>query len=797
MIENKIGCFGLTRPATSAITVEPLPAKLAGFVGAEGPRTAKIVILGEAPGSSEELSGRPFVGASGQLLDHMLANAGISRRDCYITNVVKYRPSKNDFSVYYEEKSKKTPKPELYAAWEAVRNEINAIKPNLTIALGSEALRALSGRKLSIESYRGTVIETFVGKTIPTYHPAYVLRMYDERVVVEMDLKRCLSESFSPEVSYPEVHCHLRPSLEECIAYLRSKPAKAAFDIETVGKTIRCIGFSSALNTAICMPFIKRRTSTILGSSFECYWSEDEERILLAELDQFLRDGSIAKIAQNYPFDATLLEREFGFTINGLIMDTMIASHTCYSELPKGLDFLCTMYTKHPYYSDHNVNDDDSEWFYNCMDALVTFEIEPKLRQEMIDLGVSEFYDNHCQPLMLALARASNYGPLVDVEARNKMKVQYEAELEEIKKKLLGLTGFALNPNSPKQMASYFYTTLKVKPVISRKTHAPTLDEDALKVLQNREPRIKPLIDLVLLYREKAKLIGTFLSSILNADNRMHTSYNAAGTVTGRISSSKTLIEQEGGNLQQIPRGDFRRIFIAPPGMVLLKADLSQAEARYVAWAAKIHSLIKKFGTPGFDVHKWNGSIVFGKPESEISKDERQTSKSLVHGANYGLGARKAAQISGVPFEVAKRALDRYRAELPEIQLWHAGINEQIITSRRMKTPLGRQRIFQGRLDDETFRSGYAFGPQSTIGDIINRGFFLLNTKLPSSCRLVLQVHDELVIECPETLLHVVARMVKDVLEIPIVFPGIDQPLVIPAELKVGKNWFDMETFSL
>jgi uracil-DNA glycosylase family 4 len=765
------------------------------FIPSEGPKDAKIAIVGEAPGATEEANGRPFCGASGQLLNEMLANAGICRRDCYITNVVKTRPPNNDFNIFYRDSKRNLPNDVLLAAHTALHAELKVVRPNVIIALGNEALRALMGRKLSVENWRGSLLESPCGKVISTYHPAYILRAYEHRKIAELDLRRAASEQYTPSLNIPPVHTTLNPSLEQCLAYLNSEPDLVAFDIETFGQNIRCIGFCSEKGKAICIPFFKIRQTHIFSGAFECAWSEADEKLILDAMERFLANPRIRKIAQNFPFDATMLEREFGLEVRGLYMDTMVAFHCCYSELPKGLDFLCSIFTKYPYYSDYSVMVDSSLWFYNCMDCIATFEVCLALEEEMKDLNVDAFYHRHAQPLMMALSRAGNYGPKVDLLARDKMRTTLEAELVDIKTKLLGLVGFELNPNSSTQMMKYFYHQLALKPIINRKSGNPTLNEEALKTLAVKNERVAIPISLILDYREKTKLIGTFLDSKLNPEGRLPTSYNAAGTTTGRISSSKTIFGL-GGNLQQIPRGEFRRIFVAPPGKVLIKTDLSQAEARAVAWYANIHFLIKAFQTPGFDIHRWNAAIVFNKTEADVTKKERQTSKALVHGANYGLGHITAARLAGVPTNVAKQALERYKETLKELGMWHQDIRARVMKDRRLYTPLGRMRMFFGRMDEETFRSAYAFLPQSLIADIINQAFFTLDKSLPAGCRLILQVHDELVIEADESLVPEVIALMRTAIEIPIRFENVDVPMIIPQEIKIGPNWFDTKEYT-
>ena len=779
-----------------------------------GPLNAKIVIVGEAPGREEELEGEPFVGSSGRLLNDMLVRCGIDRKRCWLTNVMKTRPNNNDFGLFYVDKGRREQSYDLKESIGILTEvEIESIKPNLIIALGAEPLRALTGKR-SIEKWRGSLIETPFGKVLPTYHPAYILRRYEWRAICELDLRKAQRHSHFPELRTLKRVLEIQPSLEQTMNYLGSIKDRVAFDIETGAGFIRCLGLATSPELSHSIPFTvssggsraigplapKGRLLASNASENEyklgSYWTLDEEAIILKQLDKIFRDPKIELIAQHFPFDASKLAREFGFEFNNLWMDTMVAQHCCYSELPKSLDFLCSMYTDEPRYSDYNPESDLSTWRYNNMDCVITFEVALALEKEMKELGVWDFYRNLAQPAMVALARAGNRGVLVDLEAREKLGIKTEAKIEKIKKDIDKGLGREFNSNSPKQVQKLFYQDFKITPITrfdsKQKKNVVTTNEEALQKIATKYPQHKPLIDLILDYRGETKLLGTFIRSELSETGRLPTSYNATGTVTGRISSSTT-IDGLGGNLQQIPRGSFRRIFIAPPGKILIKADLSQAEARVVAWIAGIDSLIEKFQDPSFDVHTYNASLIFGIPLDKVTKDQRTSGKSSLHSANYMGSPATAVKRAKVPYHVAKRALDRYKASIPELEKWWSRVEDEIGATRMLRTPLGRLRIFMGRLNRETIRSAVAFEPQSTVGDIINRAFFKLSDKLPQECYPILQVHDEIVVEALESKKFKCIELIRDALEIFICIKGVRAPLRIPCEIKTGPNWFDMK----
>ena len=370
-------------------------------VMASGPRDARIALVGEAPGVDEERLGEPFVGASGRLLTEMLSGTGIARRSCYVTNVVRERPPGNDFrDRYYVDGRGTVPTEALVTARDRVRGEIAAVAPNVTIALGEEALRALTGR-YGIMKWRGSVLDTGVGKVVPTVAPEIVQKKYELRCIAEMDLRRAARESTSCESPPLGLVLVVDPTAEQVLEWLgkvHGDSAPVAFDIETLGATVRCIALARDAYEAICIPFVSCRaparggTTTLLpmpsDTAFSSHWDARVELDILRELARVLESPGIPLVAQNFPFDAAMLTREFGIVPTGLWMDTMVAQHCCYAELPKSLAFLCSVYTRIPFYKDHDASSDLDEWQYNAMDAVATWQVAQALAREMKELGV-------------------------------------------------------------------------------------------------------------------------------------------------------------------------------------------------------------------------------------------------------------------------------------------------------------------------------------------------------------------------------------------------------------------------
>lgn len=398
-----------------------------------------------------------------------------------------------------------------------------------------------------------------------------------------------------------------------------------------------------------------------------------------------------------------------------------------------------------------------------------------------------EFYKTHAEPTMLALTRAQNRGILVDTALRSELAERYRNRAIDVQAKYPNV-----KLSSTQQLQRWLYGELKLDTRRSRKTGNPTLDEDALVALRAKYPAHTPIIDDILTFREADKLLTGFLSTEIDSDGRMRTSFNATGTREGRISSSKTPWGT-GGNMQNIPRGDFRRMFVAGAGKLLAKADLVQAEAHATAAFCGDDALLAKFG-PGFDIHRFNGSIIYRKPETEITKDQRQIAKRIVHGVNYLMGTNTLALHAKITVADAKRARAAYLAACPKLEPWWASVWEQVARTRKLVNPFGRERRFldgwyTAQAKAEVWRSAVAFLPASTIADIIACAFIDADAG-PSWLVPLLQVHDEIVFELPESRRDEATPIIRRMMERPITVNG--RLVTIASDIGFGPNWFDI-----
>lgn len=320
-----------------------------------GPKNARIVLLGEAPGADEETLGLPFIGHAGRLLDSCLSQAGILRSECYLTNVLFTRPPNNKLEAFCVRKSEagaltQMPPllkgsylrndflPELERLW----SELRSIRPNLIVALGNTAAWATI-RQTSISKIRGTTVESEFGKVLPTYHPTAVLRQWDLRPILVADLMKAKGEAEFPDVRRPNRTIIINPTLleiENLLPIFRLSKM-IAVDIETKNGQITCIGFASSKDFALVIPFVDQRqpTKSYWPSALQefCAWQFVREILLLPQ----------PKIFQNGLYDLQYLRRRKIFVCNPL-HDTMILHHAMHPELQKSLGFMGSIYTNEP-----------------------------------------------------------------------------------------------------------------------------------------------------------------------------------------------------------------------------------------------------------------------------------------------------------------------------------------------------------------------------------------------------------------------------------------------------------------
>ena len=375
-----------------------------------GSSSAKICIVGEAPGQEEDASGIPFVGSSGKLLNRLLRTAGIDRNECYITNVIKQRPPENDIDRLGEIGLT------LDNCVKELKDELSHNSHNIIVPLGNVALQALTSHS-SITKYRGSILHSTLienQKIIPTIHPAAALRQYEVTALMVADFTKIKRESETPGFeSIPQRIFTINPTylntLDE-LERLIEEPKELSLDIETnFGATyIKCVGLTDNPLTAFCIPFISGKKSR---------WTSGEETQIWKRLKHLLNLSTNYKIIQNALFEMTVLYPWVG-EISSVYIDTMVAQNLCYPELKKDLGTITSLYTNEPFYKDDAKEgnyEDEALWNYNCKDVCVTLEAARTLNQELEHFKMQDFFHGYIMPLQKLLFRASMKGIESDI----------------------------------------------------------------------------------------------------------------------------------------------------------------------------------------------------------------------------------------------------------------------------------------------------------------------------------------------------------------------------------------------
>jgi DNA polymerase I-like protein with 3'-5' exonuclease and polymerase domains len=768
----------------------------------------------------------PQADSAKNLLKNMLNNSGILYSDCSVL----YLNSSRGFADLYEDKKKKNPTEKLLKMRAKISEKIAIKNPNIVVCFGSECLKAITNYN-SVTAWRGSVIIGDHGqKILPTYQAEGILKLYGNRPICELDLSKAKRESYSREFDLQEPTMTLLPSYGQVIEWFdqmyQDNPDRVAFDIETTYETfiVRSIGLAYKIGEeikTISVPFtVSSPAQAITNSKFikinnyniSCltpYFFPLQEVTVLDLFAKLFANEKIAKVGQNsVAFDQVILEELYGFVFKNHMFDTMHAHHLCYLEFPKSLDFMTTFYTRYPnYWSNKITNDDKSNGRYNCWDCTVTLECSYVLESELKSLGMYKLYTDYIHPVLFSLARMSQVGTRLNMDKRNKLKEVFQKEIDEINKWTEKKYAKKINFDSPKQVKELLYEKEKFPEQIG-KNKKVTTDAEALKKLVKRYPR-EEVLKKLLRYRKVSKLVGTYLSSRVSEDGALRTSFDASGTGTGRISSSQS-IKKEGANLQNIPYS-IRPLFIAREGYTLIEGDLSQAETLVVAeLLARLGypSLVERYEDPAFDIHSWAASGIFNRPAVDIDKSQRNIGKLSNHSGNYGAGPGVLVSQSikreieyngqiGIDYAFSKRILEKRHTQLPGLKVWWADVERRLKTTRCIETIFGRKRYFFGRLDKETYRTAYAFEPQSTIGDLTNRIIIRLDKKLESSLlipdfHILMQVHDSIMFEVPDACVSESIRIFRECAKIPMHFNYDRKPLIVPLDVCVGKVWGEM-----
>lgn len=774
--------------------------------GSDGAFNSEIAIVGEAPGSREVQLKVPLVGGSGALLWSTLKKHGLHRTNFYITNVVKKQLA---FSGLEDTKAV-LPRNEQDHYVGLLKWEL-ACLPNLryVLILGNMALEALCGKN-KITKWRGSVLdfEMFslatsqprTYRAVVANNPAAVLREPKTEISFIMDIAKLplvTSGRWTPYEIKGEV-CYEYKHAKERIAYYSSSSRPISFDIETGGGETACIGLANDKHFGTTIPF--------RGIRGEDYFSLDEETDLRMRLQQMFANRKLRFVAQNANFDMYWLWIKDKLRVHATWFDTMLAHHCLYPSIPHDLGYLCTQYTTHPYYKDERAEwkdkgDIDLFWQYNVKDVCITLAVQERLLSELKSQKMDDFFFTHIMRLQQHLVTMTAGGVLIDGKEKEKFRNEVQETVAQLLHEFHAAVGratgdneFRPNPSSSRDRSELYFQRLRL---VGRGTSTDAANRERMRNHPRTPNAAKEVLNLHDRWAKDNKFLSTYAESEIDDDSRIRCEWRQTGTqaAPGRLSSAQTLIGT-GTNLQNQPT-KARRMFIADQGYVFIYFDLSQAEARYVAWDAGIEKWKEQFerarSDGSYDCHRALASEMFKVPYVDVpttdedgrgEKTIRYIAKRCRHGLNYRMAADRLAETTGLPLQRAHESYVVYHRLTPELRRWWGTLEREVRSTRMLYNAFGRRLYVMERLTEESLESIVAFKPQSTIGDKVSQVIYQCHEDDKWDVRkerICLNVHDALVgLATPQRAKSCLAIM-KKYAELPIVVRG--EPLIIPADL--------------
>jgi DNA polymerase-1 len=409
------------------------------------------------------------------------------------------------------------------------------------------------------------------------------------------------------------------------------------------------------------------------------------------------------------------------------------------------------------------------------------------LEAKLEELQLLEVYRSQEVPIAVCLARIEDAGLLVNRETLQATQQHLEQYLTEVIASIRRHAGNSFNPASPKQVGELLFTKLKL-PIITKTKSGPSTDASVLEALRH----MHEMPDLLLQHRMLSKLINTYVAKlpehIQPLDGRIHTNFKQTGTETGRLSSDSP-------NLQNIPKKsdlgrEIRHAFVPAPGNLFLAADYSQIELRVLAHLSDDDTLKAAFASNA-DIHRYVAAQVNGIDEASVTPQQRNAAKAINFGIIYGQTSFGLSQQLGISRADAQRFIDDYFARFSKVRAYVASVIEEATTRGYAQTMAGRRRFIpqlssgnrNERLQGERIALNSTI--QGSAADLIKRAMLRCTDMLPSGAQLVLQIHDELLVESQTTCADAAAEALRQAMS---EAWQLSVPLI--AEVRRGDSWF-------
>jgi len=608
------------------------------------------------------------------------------------------------------------------------------------------------------------------------------------------------SDSLDVPIKKSKKDYNIIQSLDELKKFVKSVKQKMilSFDIETDGlnamqNQIVGISFSTKEDTGVYIPIeFKNKSKNLFG--------DNDISIVIDIVRPIMEDENILKTGQNVKFDMLIYKR-YGVNVKGLICDSMLAAHLLKPESRSyKLDNLSIEYLNYKMVPIEDLIGKgknqitmsevelDQAGYYACEDADISLKLTNIFLKELKNAGLDHFYNKIELPLIDVLLNMEFEGTYVDKEMLEEMSIDLSKKVENLSTEIIKEAGAEFNINSTQQLAKILFDDLNLTKVKQRSTAEPILE-----ALRNEHP----LPNLILEYRKLAKLKNTYVDSlpplINKSTGRIHTTFSQTIASTGRLSSSSP-------NFQNIPirteeGREIRKAFKAQnKDWLIFSADYSQIELRIMAHLSRDSTLIESFNN-NEDIHTRTASDVYGVKVDDVLPDMRRTAKVVNFGIMYGAGPFRLSQELGIPRSEAQVIIDTYFDRYIGIRDYMDKTIQDAEKQKFVQTVLGRRRNIWN-VDSENHmqreaakRMAINMPIQGTAAEMIKLAMLDINRTLQNEhyqSRMILQIHDELLFECPLDEIDKLEEMVKDKMV-------NAMPLIVPLVVDCGKgiSWFD------
>jgi DNA polymerase I len=613
----------------------------------------------------------------------------------------------------------------------------------------------------------------------------------------------------------------------------RPAPNESQIDVQIIDTPEALAALVETLNTAKVIAFDTETTSTdqmlakLVGISLAVNENSgyyipvghlEGQQLALETVIEALRNPltnpDIPKAGHNLKYDFVLLARH-GLDVRPLSFDSMIAewlinpdsrslglkklSWVRLGHQMQEIEELIGKGKKQRSMAEVTIDDVAS---YAADDAAVVLRLKPQLVSDLEAANAMSVFENIEMPLVEVLAAMEMAGIELDTEFLANMSDELGKRLIELENQIFHAVGETFNLNSPKQLSEALFEKAGISPPAGTRRTASGYYSTAAGVLESIQKE-HPVIAWVLEYRELSKLRSTYVEALPQQVNpqtgRVHTSYNQAGSRTGRIASSEP-------NLQNIPiRTELgrrvRQAFVAAPKHQLLAVDYSQVELRIAAHMAQDQSMLETFRN-GQDIHSTTAAAVYDIPIQDVNSTQRRHAKAINFGLIYGMSPFGLTRTTDLTLAEAEDFVNAYFDNFPGVKKYLDGIRETAGQQGYVETLLGRRRYFPGlknvqnqQTRNREEREAINAPIQGTAADIMKIAMLHLSKSLRNSglsARMLLQVHDELVLECPVDQIIETVHMVREVMESAYI---LDIPLHTDA--RFGKNWGKLEPVKL